>query len=54
MHSEDTIAAIATAPGEGSISIVRMSGPDSLAIASKILRCAKPPLTERPSNTIVH
>jgi tRNA modification GTPase len=54
MHTEDTIAAIATAPGEGSISIVRLSGPDSLTMAGRILRCAEPPLAERPSNTIVH
>jgi tRNA modification GTPase len=31
-----TIAAIATAAGEGAISIIRISGPDSVAIAEKI------------------
>ena len=31
--NNDTIAAIATAPGEASVSIVRISGPDALAVA---------------------
>ena len=30
---DDTIAAIATAPGEGGVAIVRVSGPDALKIA---------------------
>jgi tRNA modification GTPase len=34
----DTIAAIATASGEGGIAIVRMSGPESLAIADRVFR----------------
>ena len=33
---QDTIAAIATATGEGGIGIVRLSGKESLAIANKI------------------
>jgi len=36
MYTEDTIVAIATANGIGSISIVRLSGVDSLKIAKKI------------------
>lgn len=36
MYIEDTIAAIATAPGESSIGIVRISGSGSLDIASRI------------------
>jgi tRNA modification GTPase len=32
----DTIAAISTAPGEGAIGIVRLSGPDSLTILQKL------------------
>jgi len=35
---EDTIAAISTPLGEGGIGIVRLSGPDSLAIADRIFR----------------
>jgi len=34
--SEDTIAAIATAPGEGAISVIRISGREAFAIAQKI------------------
>ena len=33
---DDTIAAIATAYGEGGIGIIRVSGPDTLAILRKI------------------
>jgi tRNA modification GTPase len=35
---EDTICAIATAAGEGGIGIVRLSGPDALEIADRIVR----------------
>lgn len=33
---DDTISAIATALGVGSIGVIRLSGPDSLAIADRI------------------
>lgn len=36
MYREDTIAAIATPPGEGGVAIVRVSGIDAEAIASRI------------------
>ncbi len=36
MYEEDTIAAIATAPGEAGVAIVRMSGADAENIAAKI------------------
>ncbi|MEJ2038262.1 MAG: tRNA uridine-5-carboxymethylaminomethyl(34) synthesis GTPase MnmE [Desulfosarcinaceae bacterium] len=35
---EDTIAAIATAPGQGGIGIIRLSGPQSLDIAGALFR----------------
>ncbi|MCP9441975.1 MAG: tRNA uridine-5-carboxymethylaminomethyl(34) synthesis GTPase MnmE [Nitrospira sp.] len=35
---EDTICGIATPPGEGGIGIVRISGPDALAVASRVVR----------------
>ncbi|MEI7770514.1 MAG: tRNA uridine-5-carboxymethylaminomethyl(34) synthesis GTPase MnmE [Chloroflexales bacterium] len=38
----DTIAAIATPPGEGGVGMVRLSGPDALAIARAIFRPARP------------
>lgn len=40
-HLEDTIAAIATPPGEGGIGIIRLSGPNSVAIAEKLFRSAQ-------------
>ncbi len=41
-HSlEDTIAAIASAPGEGALGIIRISGPETLAIADQIFRTKK-------------
>lgn len=46
----DTIAAISTPPGEGAISIVRMSGEDSLKVAQKIYRGKD--LSKVPSHTI--
>jgi tRNA modification GTPase len=35
---EDTIVAVASAPGRGAIALVRLSGPDAFSIAAKILR----------------
>lgn len=35
MHS-DTIAAVATAPGEGAIAVIRISGPEAFAVTEKI------------------
>jgi tRNA modification GTPase len=35
-RDEDTIVAIATAPGRGGVGIVRLSGPDSLSIARRL------------------
>ncbi|MGZ8482863.1 MAG: tRNA uridine-5-carboxymethylaminomethyl(34) synthesis GTPase MnmE [Candidatus Binatia bacterium] len=42
MYQEDTIAAIATPPGEGGLAVVRISGPDAEKIALRIFT--------RPSN----
>ncbi len=41
----DTIAAIATAPGEGGIAIVRVSGPDAESVFRQIFRPARMPET---------
>ena len=40
LPATDTIAAIATAPGRGGIGIVRVSGPQTLAIARALLGAA--------------
>ena len=39
---ETTIAAIATAPGAGGIAVVRLSGPESYAVAAKVFHPANP------------
>lgn len=44
---EDTITAIATAWGEAGIAVVRLSGPEALAIADGVLALAEP-LSETP------
>ncbi len=38
MSVDGTIAALATPPGEGAIAVVRVSGPDAFAIASRVFR----------------
>ena len=43
MHHGDTIVAIATAPGRGAVGIVRVSGPNTAAIAHGMLGCLPPP-----------
>ncbi len=42
MLYDDTIAAVATPPGEGGIGIVRLSGPDALPIIERIFTPARP------------
>ena len=38
LFPHDTIAAVATPPGEGGLAIIRVSGPDALAIAERVFR----------------
>jgi tRNA modification GTPase len=55
MNTEnDTIAAIATAPGAAGIAIVRVSGPDALSIADRIFRCPGPRPSARPAGSFVY
>jgi tRNA modification GTPase len=51
---DDTITAIATAPGEGAIAIVRVSGPDSLHIADRIFVGKGRPPSVRRSQSFLH
>ena len=54
MYQEDTIAAVATPPGEGGVAIVRISGPDAERIASTLF---KPKVTSNSglkSHTLYH
>ena len=41
MHLDDTIVAIATPPGRGGISVVRLSGPEAANVALPMLRLAR-------------
>jgi tRNA modification GTPase len=51
----DTIAAIATAPGEGAIGVVRVAGPDAFAVADALFRPASgPPPGRRAGHRVVH
>jgi tRNA modification GTPase len=45
----DTIAAISTPPGEGAISLVRVSGPDAISLADAIFNGAEHPSAFRPN-----
>ena len=49
----DTIAAIATAPGAAGLAVLRVSGPDALAIAGAVFRGGSP-LTRAASHTLHH
>ena len=53
-HPSDTIAAIATAPGEGAIAIVRLSGPETFSLADRFFRCAAPAPSQRAAGTFTH
>jgi tRNA modification GTPase len=49
--TEDTIAAVATALGEGSIAVVRVSGPDAIETVAGVFR-SKADLREAASHTV--
>ena len=52
---EDTIAAVATPPGEGGIAVIRVSGPQSIAIISQVFRSSKKiNLEKQPTHTLHH
>jgi tRNA modification GTPase len=53
-YPTDTIAAIATAPGEGAIAIVRVSGPATYALADRLFRCPAPLPSARAPGTFAH
>ena len=50
-YSQDTIAALATPPGEGGIAVLRISGPDAVAVASRIFQ-GQAPLSECASGRV--
>ncbi len=52
IKNEDTICAPATVPGTGAISVIRVSGPEALAIADKVVRCARGTVSEAAGYTV--
>ena len=52
IRNEDTICAPATIPGTGAISVIRVSGPEALTIADKVIACRKGSVSETKGYTI--
>ena len=52
IRNEDTICAPATVPGTGAISIIRVSGPEALNIADKVVKCRKGSISEAAGYTL--
>ena len=52
IKNEDTICAPATIPGTGAISVIRVSGPEALDIADKVIRCRKGTISDAAGYTI--
>ena len=52
IKNEDTICAPATVPGTGAISVIRVSGPDALTIADKVVACRKGTIAEAAGYTM--
>ncbi len=52
IKNEDTICAPATVPGTGAISVIRVSGPEALNIADKVISCRKGSISEAAGYTI--
>ena len=48
MSSHDTIAAIATPPGEGAVALVRLSGPEAIAIVAPLFQGRVPCSAMKP------
>ena len=52
IKNEDTICAPATVPGTGAISVIRVSGPDALTIADKVVACRKGTIADAAGYTM--
>ncbi len=52
IRNEDTICAPATVPGTGAISVIRVSGPEALAVADKVVRCVNGSIAEAKGYTL--
>lgn len=54
MHLNDTIAAIATAPGPAGVCVVRISGPDALHVADRLTPLTSHKPSRRAANTFFY
>lgn len=54
MLTNDTIAAVATAPGLGGVAIVRLSGPEAESVLMRVFRPAKAGLTALSSHLLTY
>ena len=52
IRNEDTIYAPATVPGTGAISVIRISGPQALEAASKVIECRKGTIADAKGYTM--
>ncbi len=52
IKNEDTICAPATVPGTGAISVIRVSGPEALEIADRVVRCRRGLIAEAEGYTV--
>ena len=52
IRNEDTICAPATVPGTGAISVIRVSGPQALKIADKVIKCRKGTISSAKGYTL--
>uniref|UniRef100_A0A832I2S3 tRNA modification GTPase MnmE n=1 Tax=Eiseniibacteriota bacterium TaxID=2212470 RepID=A0A832I2S3_UNCEI len=53
LNTDDTIAALATAPGEAGLAVVRVSGPRALPVADAVFR-GRAPLAAAATHTLHH
>ena len=49
---DNTIAAPATIPGTGAITVIRISGPEALAVAGKVVKCKSKSLESSDANSV--
>ena len=52
IRNEDTIFAPATVPGTGAISVIRISGPDAMTIADKVVSCRRSSISSAKGYTM--
>ena len=52
IRNEETICAPATVPGTGAISVIRVSGPEALRIADKVVKCRRGTISEAEGYTL--